>query len=434
MTPKVEDPLLAPPPSPRHVLTSFREALTLVSTKSAELRIAEAEVLRADALERQALGQTLPTLNATGNVTHHLIRGDIKTVDLEQAKVVERRVPDTPIASAQLTLSQPFAPRAWYAVGTSALGLERARTRAEDRYRTVIIGLTNSILAVFTTERSAEINRVGLRSALQRLDLTRRMVALGTGTQLDLVRVEQDSIAARAGLIAGDEVLRQAREALGLLLGSVESYGVTPSLQLNELQSAFEISCRPGSVADRADVRAATADVMMASRGVADAKLMFAPFASVATTGVLSNDELLNAKKYAWSIQGLVTLPLWDGGVRYGALRAARADVEQQQTRLDATVRNATVEVTQALRALDVAQDQLRIAARSAELAHQTASLAQKAFEAGTTTSFDLVETARREREAELTLAVRELDLAKAKLAALLATASCSPHPTTDAR
>ena len=54
-----------------------------------------------------------------------------------------------------------------------------------------------------------------------------------------------------------------------------------------------------------------------------------------------------------------------------------------------------------------------------------SARLSRVAFESGTGTSFDLVDSGRRQREAELDLAVKEFDVVKAKIAALLATATC---------
>ena len=47
------------------------------------------------------------------------------------------------------------------------------------------------------------------------------------------------------------------------------------------------------------------------------------------------------------------------------------------------------------------------------------------AYEAGTGTSFELVDTAQKARQAELDLTVKEFDVVRARLAALLANANC---------
>ena len=85
-----------------------------------------------------------------------------------------------------------------------------------DTRRTLDLSLANQIVSVVTAERSAEINRSGLRVALEQLELSKRKEALGAATALDVVRAKQNAANARAALVNGDEALREAREALGL--------------------------------------------------------------------------------------------------------------------------------------------------------------------------------------------------------------------------
>ena len=56
----------------------------------------------------------------------------------------------------------------------------------------------------------------------------------------------------------------------------------------------------------------------------------------------------------------------------------------------------------------------------------QTSIDAERAFAAGAGTSFDLVDAGRNERNAELDLTVKEFEVIKARIAALLATANCN--------
>jgi outer membrane protein TolC len=122
----------------------------------------------------------------------------------------------------------------------------------------------------------------------------------------------------------------------------------------------------------------------------------------------------------------MITIPIWDGGSRYGTMRSARATVAQQKERVEAARRGATLESNQALRGIQVADQGRLLAEQARDLARRNAVLTQKAFDSGASTSFELVEAARRLREAELDLAVREFDLVKAKIAALLANANCT--------
>jgi outer membrane protein TolC len=408
----VTDEALRPMPPAMHVLAGWRDALTLTSSRSVDVAIARQGIERAEGLWRQALAQALPTITATGTLTKNLFPGD---------KILPT------LATAQLDASQPIlAPRAWYGIKTADLGVKQAKQSTDDRRRTVLAQVADAIVGVFAAERVAEINRLGLRNALQHVAIAERKSNLGDGKRLDVLRAQQDAETARATLIAGDEALLKAREALGLSLGSAEPWGVPPTISLDEMQQALGGACRPGTIDDRADVAAARTGLDIAGRNVTDAKLAFAPTAVVSTTAIAGSGALDNLRTSMWSIQGVLTIPLWEGGARYGGLRIAHAGEEEAKLRFDATRRNATVEVTQAVRAVTVAEQARVVAERRRDLAREGARLAERSYAAGVATSFDLIDAGRNERSAELDLALREFDLVRSKIAALLATAGCA--------
>lgn len=422
----VEDPLLQPVPAAPHELASFQDALDIINARSTNLQIAIAEVARAEAVKRQTVGQALPQINATGQATVNVIRGEVQTIDPDTGRRTTLLLPRSPTALAQLTLSQPIlAPRTWYAIGTAKRNIEAAKLGIAEARREVLIQVANAVVNVVTAERIAEINRVGLRSSLERLELTRRLHELGSGTLLDVVRADQDAALARSTLISGDETLRQAREALGLALGHDAAFGVPQSISLNDFEASARAICTPGRPDERSDVLVAKAILDVNERGVTDAKLAYSPTAVVSTTASYSSELLATNEPYAWSILGVLTVPIWDGGSRYGATRAAKALVEEQRARVEATVRSSTIDAEQALRVTSVAENLMRQSQQTRDLSAEVARLTLIAYQAGTGTSFDLVNSAQQARQADLDLAVKEFNLVKARLAALLATANC---------
>ncbi len=439
---EISDPMLGPVPASKKMLSDWKQILTLINSRSTDITIADLEVERARGLARQALGRALPTIVAQGLLEHERTRGDGTPVGGgvgpggAGSGTTVSGTGHASLASASLTASQPvLALRTWHAIGTANLNVKAAKYDADDRRRLVLAAVADSILSVVTAERLSEINRVGLRSSLERLELTQRRARLGTGTKLDIVRAEQDATLARTQLIAGDQGLLQAREALGLALGSSEAYGVPPTISINEVDQSLKNLCAPGKTDQRADVMAASTDVEIAERQVREAKLGWAPTAEIATSleafartqtsSAAGLDVTSDQRQLAWSIRGVLTIPIWDGGSRYGEIRSAKAVAEQQRARLDATRRTAEIEVVQAMRTVAAAEQARVLAEKGRDLARETSRLSQIAFEAGTATSFELVEAGRAERQAELDLAVREFELIQAKLSALLATASC---------
>ncbi len=418
----VNDAALAPVPAPQKNLSGWKEAVTMINARGAvSLALAKQDVERAEGTWRQALALALPTITATGSFNSNLLEAPflIPGVDPDRAKRV--------VLNGTLTASQPiFAPRAWYGIRTAELQVKAAKLTVEDQRRTILASVAGTIVAVYTAERTAEINRAGLRNALERLDLTQRQLKLGAGTRFDVLRAEQDVAAARGAIVSGDESLRKSREALGLALGANEAYGVPPSITLNDLEQSLKAACPAGPIEKRPDVLAAKTNLEVTKRGVVDTYLAFSPTAQLSTTLNVSNQLITQDKKYAWTIQGTLTIPLWEGGARYGATRIAKAQEEQAKIQLESIMRNASLDAKQALRGVTVADQSKVVAEQARDLAKEASELAKKAYSHGTGTSFDLVDTARKQREAELTLVVREFELVRSRIAALLATSTCT--------
>ena len=421
--PKVEvnDPLLAPIPQAPHLLGSFHDAMQAIAARSPDLAIAEQEVERAEGASRQALALALPSLNGQASLQENLL-APLPRLDQATKKIV---TPNSLTAQLSLSASQPIlAPRAWYGLKTAKLSIAAAQKSTDDMRRTLLAQLASSIVGVYTAERISEINRVALKSALQRLSLAERKSRLGDGTRLDVLRAQQDAAVARGQLISGDEALRKTREALGLALGSSEPWSVPPTISLNEMQAAMGSSCTQGTVEDRPDVAAARTSVEIANRGITDAKLAFSPTATLQSSA--SHNWFNPGTQDSWTLSAVLNVPLWEGGARYGSMRIASANAEQAKLRLDAVRRGATIESNQAQRSVGVAEQARVVSEQNRDLAREAARLAERAFAAGAGTSFDLVDAGKNERNAELDLAVKEFDLIRARIASLLAMANCT--------
>ncbi|MEJ7730177.1 MAG: TolC family protein [Polyangiaceae bacterium] len=429
--PKIEvsDPLLTPVPAARRTLVGWRDTVSIINSRNTDLQIAVQEVVRSRGLARQALGRVLPTLDAQGTAQYGLVKDTFQTLDttVTPPRVVERRFPDpNPSLGADLTLAVPLSPRLWHGVGTARHTVTTSMLRVEDQRRLVLATVADNIVSVVTAERVSEIRRVGLRSSLERYELMSRRLRLESGTKLDVVRAEQDVTLARNEVVTANESLLTAREALGLALGMQEPYGVPQNFSLAELEQSARNACTVGSPDNRSDVLAARSELDIAERGVRDAQLGYSPTAQLSSTASIANRELVGNKQYDWNIRAVLNIPIFDGGVRYGETRTARASVEQSKSRLDVTKRGANVEASQSARKVEVAEQARVLSERSRDLAKETARLSQVAFDAGSSTSFELVESAQQLREAELNLALREFEVVRAKITALLARSNCA--------
>jgi multidrug efflux system outer membrane protein len=447
--PTVDDPMLAPMPAAPTSIANWQEALKFVRARSTDLRIAYDEVKRAEAQQRVALGTALTQINAQGALTKNLLTETIDqkvptgghlvpvtnadgtpglpTIALDYATVPITVPTSAIIATASATAVQPiFAPRQWHQIGTAKVSTEAAKLSMEDLKRTVVLGVANALVGVVTSERVAELNRVGFRNALERLALTQRRRALGAANGLDVVRSQQDVETARATLVTGDESLRQAREALGLAIGLPQQVGVTKDINIDGLERDAQNACRVApSIDERADVKAAAARVRVARRNIDDVWLQFSPSANLQSTLATNSYSQFQGPKTTWNIQAVLTVPIWDGGQRYGFLRDARAFADEQDQNVEALRRKATIEVEQARRSVDVAEQSRKVAADARALAAETDRLTQAGYREGQGTSLELVVAASALRQADINLALREFDAVKARVAAVLALATC---------
>jgi outer membrane protein TolC len=84
------------------------------------------------------------------------------------------------------------------------------------------------------------------------------------------------------------------------------------------------------------------------------------------------------------------------------------------------------VQIEQARRGIDVANDRLRVSQEARRLAQENDDLTRKSFQEGRGTSLELITAAAALREADIDLVLREFDVVQAKVSAVLAVSTCS--------
>jgi outer membrane protein TolC len=427
--PSVSDPMLAPVPPPRRMLGSWEEAVTYLRARSTDLRIAFDQVLQAEAQTRIALAQYLPTITGSGIYTHQLITNTVSSgfATAGGGLTTSSTVPLPNTLAGQVQIQQDVINvQEFDQISINELGEDAARLSVDDKKRTLALSLANQIVAVVTAERSAELNRVGLRVALEQLEITRRKQSLGAANGLDVVRADQNAANARATLVTGDETLREAREALGLALGVPEETGVAANVNVNGLAEGALASCHTvRSVDDRPDVAAARENLEVAKRNLRNVWFTFLPTVTAQSQLQLTNPAATNYPNPTWNIQGILSIPIWDGGTRYGNLRNARAAEDIAAQNLEALRRQAIIQVQQAQRQLSVAEVSDKVALEQRDLAAKNDTMTQQGYMVGQGTSLELVTASEAHRQAELNLALADFTVVKARLLAALALATC---------
>ncbi|QRO00629.1 TolC family protein [Archangium violaceum] len=422
---------LITPPAPEVVLTRWDEAVGRLRARSVELRTALAQLELAGAQARLTLSPLLPEVRASLSAQQRLagrnsltIEGGDGNVDVDEDADESR--PTSPLVSlrasaVQTVLNVP----AWQALSAARARERAVHASARDTWRLLVRELARGLVAVVAAERVVELNRMGLTQALARHRLTQEAEQLGSGRKLDTLRTGRDLELARAELLSSVESLRRARDGLGLALGADAEVGLAPGFRLDGLRDELATLCRPLRGEPRADLVAASQQLQAAEREVAGARAAYVP-----TLGLQSSLTALSvdpgvARVSTWNIAAVLEVPIWDGGTRGATVRAERANLAVAGEQLESVRRTLGVEVARARRGVALAEA-LRVAARRArDAASQTDTLTQEAFREGVATSLELVQSAEELREAERTLALRELDLVQARVEALMVEAEC---------
>jgi multidrug efflux system outer membrane protein len=419
--PLIDDPMLAPPPPAPRVIGTWEEALTLVRQQSPEYVSSYQNVLRAEAQGRVALVQLLPNVAGQATYTHQFLTESFTF----SGATFRSPAPDVFGVGANVVVPI-INPRGIYAQGTARGNLEATKLTFSDQRRQIAVSLVHSLLQTLAAERVAELNRLGLRSALERLELAKTKVQFRQGTTLDVERAEQDAAAARSTLITGDESLRQTREALGVALGSATPTSAPPGLDLDAFEKAVAQSCKLSpDLESRADVAAARKRVQVAERMVKDAWLELAPSLSLQSQAAYTSEAIL-APNTTFYIEGVLTVPLYDGGLAAATARDARAAAEQERQALTTTRLDALVNVAQAQRAVTVVTASRDVARTQRDLAGSIDQRTREGYLHGLGTSLDLVTSAQSLRQTDINLALLEFQVAEARANAVLANAECS--------
>jgi outer membrane protein TolC len=427
--------MLAPVPPPRRIVSSWMEAQGLMRARSTNLKTALDQVLNAEGQTIVALAQYLPQFGGcsggtgsgclNGQYTHQLLTNTAqeKAIGTVATNVVP--IPNTYTSS--VSVSQDLINVSEFdQISIDELAEDANRMTVDDTRRTLSLSLANQIVAVVTAERSAEINRTGLRVALEQLELTKRKEALGAATSLDVVRAKQNAAAARVALVNGDEALRQAREALGITLGVPEEVGVSHDMNVNGIDQDAMRSCRSvTSIDSRPDVASARISLEVAKRNLRNTWFSYLPSLGGSSQMTLTSAVNAGYPNPTWSIGAALSIPIFDGGTRWGTIKSERALEDIAAQNLESLRRQNIIQVEQAQRGIEVAEVSYKVALEQRDLAAQNDTMTQAAYARGQGTSVDLVTASEAHRQAEQALAVAEFGEVKARIAALLAMATC---------
>ncbi len=408
--------LVAPPaaaepgaPAPAMVRLSLDDAIGRALAQNPTARIAAAEIERAEALVRQARAASLPTLTANGVYTR-----------LDGDRVLGDRVltpADT--LSANAALAVPLvAPRAWARWSQAGDGVQVARASSAEARRQLAGAVARAYLTVLATRRALEVTERARDTAEAHFQFARTRREGGVGNRIDVVRAEQEWLTDRAQTDSAANGLARAREALAVLVGidgPVDVADEPPVPAPSGLAAALD-----GATA-RADVDAARARVTATDRAVRQSYADYAPLLTGLFQPFYQHPSTPTVPTTGWQAQLVLSLPLYDGGLRYAQGDERELLLTEARAAYDGALRQAKSDVRAAFESVVRADAALGSSRDARARADEALKLAEEAYRAGATTNLEVVDSERRARDAAAAAVATEDAARQARLDLLIA-------------
>lgn len=369
---------------------SLDEAVRRALIRNSTAVIAQQEIARAQAIVQEVRGPALPQLSANAADTR-----------LDSARQLGGRTL-TPIVSlnANLNLTVPlFAPQRWVSWSHAKDQVHNAELSLQDVRRSVAVAAARAYLGVMAQHRLVLITTQARDAAKAHVEDARARFEVGSGNRLDVVRAGQELAADESQLASALAGLQRAGEALGVLVGEEGPVEVEEQLALPNLPAPEE--AMRDALENRADVRAAKERTESARRVVRDSYADYLPILSAVVQPFYQRPSTPTLPETGWQAQLVLSIPLYDGGARYGFQRERSALYAEAKEQVDALLRQARSDVRTGFEALRRADESLLSARQAAKFAHDALEMTMLAYREGATNDLEVVDAERRARDAD---------------------------------
>src|SRR4051812_330328 len=372
---------------------SLEEAVRRSIARNPTALIADQEIRRAEGLLKEARAPALPFL--TANAIGTRLDSARTTAGASQPTLPRDQL------TANVTLSVPIiAPQRWLAWSHAGEQVDIARSSAEDARRFVAVSTARTYLNVMAQHRLVQITLQARDSARAHLEDAHARFEVGSGNRLDEVRAGQEVAADEAQLALAEANLTRAREALGVLVGAEGPIEVEEQVALPAPPAPAE--ALRDAEENRSDVKVSQQRAEAARRVLRDSWADYLPLLTAVVQPFYNTPSTSTAPNTGWLAQLVLTVPLFDGGARYGLHRERSALYEESRVQLEGLLRQARSDVRAAFEAVQRADESVRSARQAARLAREALEMTTLAYREGATNDLEVVDAERRSRDADV--------------------------------
>jgi outer membrane protein len=362
----------------------LREALQLAAKQGPDVAAARAQAAITRVGVERALTAWRPDLSASGTYDHTSAPQDVQLPGAPRLTIV---APNSRYGNVQV--SQPFLnPQGLFQPGIARSFAEAADRSADESREQVLLSVARNYLSLQGIDGLLAAAQDAEKVALRREEDAKARIAAGTAVEIDLLRAQSDTAAARAQIAS----LIGQRESLLPLLEALVGVPVAP------LPAGQGDDAGLGRPADESAqpwertylVRSAIAQVAGADKSVTYDNFLWMPtVAGVARGSYTSNAGFAGTNTY-YDLIVNVTVPLYDRGARYAQKHEDEAKLQQAMANLASTRARAKANWQGSRANLVAAQAVLEQADAQARVAKRAQQQIDVSARAGVATSLDL--------------------------------------------
>ena len=389
---------------------SFAEAVNRALALNPTSLTASLEVRRAGALVEQTRSASLPILFGNGAYTR---------LDADR-RLDNRVISAADQLSANILFSLPLiAPRNWAQWARASSNVQVASASEQDLRRQIALAAARAYLAIIFQRKQVQVTEQARDNARAHLEYASARFKGGVGNRIDEVRAAQEFNTDEAQLQSAYTALTRARETLGVLIGANEPVDAADDVRLASPPS-IEDALRE-ALARRQDVLAFEVRKAAADQSLGLNWTEYAPLVTAVFQPFFQNHPTLTVPRTGWQASLILSIPFYDGGLRYGLGHERSALADEARVALEGAIRQAQSDVRTSFEALRRADDALKAARDAAQLSEEALQLANLAYRAGATTNLEVIDAERRARDAETAAALAEDAARQARLDLLAA-------------
>jgi outer membrane protein TolC len=389
---------------------TLKQAIDRALTNNPRVLVQVQELARAQAQVAQVRAAALPSV--TGNATY--TRSPVPAM----AAAAGFATPDN--VGANLTAVVPLlAPRRWVQWSQQKGSARVAALDVGDVKRQVAIGVSTAFLQILTRRREVELDERARDTARAHASYTHTRLVGGVGSRLDDVRARQELETDEQLVVSARLALQQAQETLGLLVAAEGPVDAGDEPWLTPVDAGQALAEAPRL---RADLLALDARRLLTRRIVHDDWADYMPSLTASFSGpIYSWPSTVFTQTWSWQFQLALTVPIYDGGLRYGLARERRALWHEAKIDQDTALRQLRSDLRFDDEAVRRTEEAMGRAHAAAKLAHEAVQIADLAYRAGATTNLELIDAERRARDADTAAAIAEDAARQARLDLLFA-------------